>query len=120
MAEVVADRPIQVLARSVEAGVRLLVQQGFESVARGHVVQHAHGEHVLIDRERDIAEHRSEFELARSDLVVACLQRDAEEPELLLEVAHEVEHAARDRAEVVVVEFLALVCLLYTSPSPRD
>ncbi len=49
-----------------------------------------------------------DLELAGRDLVVAGLGRDAELEELALGVHHEAEHPLGDRAEVVVVELLAL------------
>jgi hypothetical protein len=79
-----------------------------ESVALGDLLEHLHREHVVVRRDGHLLEDRRELELARRDLVVARLDRDAELPEIVLEVHHEREHALADRTEVVVLELLAL------------
>ena len=53
-------------------------------------------------------EHRRDFVLAGRDFVVARLDRDAELEQLALALEHEGEHALGNRAEVVVLELLAL------------
>jgi hypothetical protein len=55
-----------------------------------------------------VLEDRRELVLARRDLVVPGLDRDAEAVELALDLGHERDDALRDGAEVVVVELLAL------------
>ena len=62
----------------------------------------------MVTAEVQLLEHRRELELGGSDLVVARLRRDAEFPELLLDLVHEVEDAHLDRAEVMVLELLVL------------
>ncbi len=58
------------------------------------------------DRRRFV--DRRHLELPRRDLVVAGLGRDAEPPELAVEIHHEGEDPLADRAEVLVLELLAL------------
>jgi hypothetical protein len=53
-------------------------------------------------------EDRRQLELARRHLVVTGLHGHAEAVELALDLGHERQHARRDRAEVVVLELLAL------------
>ena len=51
---------------------------------------------------------RRHLELAGRDLVVAGLGRDAEAPQLAVEIHHEGEDPLADRAEVLVLQLLAL------------
>ena len=62
----------------------------------------------MIDADVGALEQRRELELVGSDLVVARLHGHAELEQFALDVGHEGEHARVDRAEVVVVELLAL------------
>ena len=59
-------------------------------------------------RDVRVLEDRGELELARGHLVVTRLDRDAELAQLVLGIHHEGENALGDRAEVVLVELLAL------------
>ena len=93
VAEVVRQRVVEVLAAAVEAREGLLVQQGHQAVALGDGRQDVHREHVLVRRDRDALVHGRELELRRRDLVVPRLDRDPEQPQLALEVHHEVQHA---------------------------
>ena len=104
----VGDGPVVVLAGAVDACVRLLVEEALESVPLGDVAQRVHHEHVVVRGEVQLLELRRELELRWRDLVVARLRRYAELPELPLDVVHEREDAVGDRAEVVVLELLAL------------
>ena len=63
---------------------------------------------VVIGREVRVLEDRGDLVLARGDLVVPRLDRDAELEHLGLAVGHAREHALRDGAEVLVFQFLAL------------
>ena len=103
----VAHRPVVVLAGTVDARERLLVQQALEPVLFGDIAEGVHDQHVVVAREVQLLELRRELELRRRDLVVARLGGDAEPPELALDVVHEGEDAVRDRSEVVVFELLA-------------
>ena len=62
----------------------------------------------MVDGEVEVLERRRKLELRGCDLVVARLRRDAEPPEAVLHLVHELEDARADRAEVVVVELLVL------------
>ena len=77
-------------------------------MALGDRAHREHHELLVIGRDVRALEHRRDLELARRDLVVARLHRDAELEELLLALEHEREHALGDRAEVLVLELLAL------------
>ena len=103
-----AERPVVVLARAVDAGERLLVQQADQPVAARDVLQDLHAQLLVVGADVGVLEHRRELVLARRDLVVARLDRDAELGHLLLGLEHARQHALGDRAEVVVVELVAL------------
>ena len=101
-------RPVVVLARAVDAGERLLVQQRLEAVARRHPLQRLHDEHLVVGGDVARLEERRDLVLAGRDLVVPGLDRHAEPVELPLGLGHAGEHPRRDGAEVVVLELLAL------------
>ena len=96
------------LAAPVHPFERLFVQQARKAVALGRLTQHLHHQHVVVNREILVLEHRRQLELRRRHLVVACLGRDAEPPELLVHLLHELQYARTDRAIVVVVQLLVL------------
>ena len=96
------------LTGTVDAGERLFVQQANETVAVGDLAEHFHNLHVVVAGEVHFFEHRSEFELGRSDFVVAGLGRNAELPEFLFHIVHEVDDACRNATEVVVFHLLVL------------
>ena len=107
-ARVGAHRPVVVLARAVDAGERLLVQQADEPVAAGDVLHDLHRQLLVVGADVGVLEDRRDLVLGRRDLVVAGLDRHAELGQLVLGLEHAGEHALGDRAEVVVVELLAL------------
>ncbi len=103
-----AHRPVVVLARAVDAGERLLVDEEHQAVLRGEPPHHAHHDHVVVRADRRRLVDRRHLELARGDLVVAGLGRDAEPPQLAVEIHHERQDPLADRAEVLVLQLLAL------------
>ena len=107
-ARVGAHRPVVVLAGAVDAGERLLVQQADEPVAAGDVLHDLHRQLLVVGADVRVLEDRRDLVLRRRDLVVAGLDRHAELRQLALGLEHVREHALGDRAEVVVVELVAL------------
>ena len=103
-----AERPVDVLARAVDAGERLFVRQAGHAVLFGHALQRDHRQLLMIGREVGRFEHRRNFVLSRSHFVVPRLDRNAELEQLALDFEHEAEHALRNRAEVMIFEFLTL------------
>ncbi len=104
----VAQREVDVLARSVDTGERLLVEQALHAVLLGDGLERRHQQLLMVGGDVGPLEHRRDLELAGRDLVVAGLGRDAELEQLTLGVHHEAQHPVGDGAEVVVVELLAL------------
>jgi hypothetical protein len=108
VARVGLHRPVDVLARAIDASEGLLVQQAGEAVALGHPAQQLHHQLVVVGGHVRLAVEHRDLELAGGDLVVAGLGRHADLVELVLKLVHKSLDPARDRAEVVVLEHLAL------------
>ena len=108
LAVVRAHRPVVVLARAVDAGERLLVDQERQVVLAGDAPHQAHHDHVVVGPDRGRLVDRGHLELAGRHLVVAGLGRDAQAPQLAVQVHHEGEDPLADRAEVLVLQLLAL------------
>ena len=108
LALVGGHRPVVVLARPVDPGERLLVDEEREAVLRRDPPHQRHDHHVVVGPDRRRLEHRGHLELGRCDLVVAGLGRDAEPPQFAIEIHHERQDPLADRAEVLVLELLAL------------
>ena len=108
LALVGGDGPVVVLAAAVHAVKWLLVEQAHEAVALGHLLHDLHGQLVVIGGDVRGGEDRRELMLARRDLVVLGLRADAQLPELVVQVLHERLDARADRAEVVILQLLAL------------
>jgi hypothetical protein len=108
LADVGAHRPVVVLARAVDARERLLVQQADQPVAPRDVLQQLHRQLLVVAADVGVLEDRRDLVLVGRDLVVARLDRHAELGQLALGLHHAREDPLRDRAEVVLVELVAL------------
>ncbi len=108
VAQVVAHAPVEMLAGAVDAGKRLLVHQAREAEVRRQPPHRLHRHHLVIGGDVGVLEDRRDFVLARRDLVVPRLDRDADLVELALHFHHERKDALGDGAEVLVLELLAL------------
>ena len=100
-------RPVAVLAGSVDAGERLLVQQRLQAVAQRDAAQRRHDELVVIDGDVGLLEARRHLELARRNFVMPRDDRHAELVQLVLDFGDARLDALRDAAEVVILELLA-------------
>ncbi len=108
VAEVVAHRPVEMLARAVDAGERLLVQQAGQAVLRRDAAQRLHHHHLVVGGDVGVLEDRGDLVLARRHFVVPRLDRHADLEELGFAFHHAGEDALGDRAEVLILELLAL------------
>src|SRR5579864_7635185 len=106
--QVVRHAPVHVLAAAVDAAKRLFVGEARQAVAGRRAPQQFHRHHLMVGRDVGALENRREFVLAGRDFVVTRLDRHADLIEFGLDVLHESQHALRNRAEVLVLEFLAL------------
>ncbi len=107
MSAAIGHRPVAVLARAVDAGERLLVQQRLQAVAQRDASQRRHHELVVIDGDVRLLEHRRHLELARRDFVVPRDDRHAELVQLVLDFGDARLNALGDAAEVVILELLS-------------
>jgi len=102
-ARVGGEAPVVVLARAVDAGKRLLVEQAGEPVALGDLLEHFHGQLVVVGCDVGGGEDRREFVLCGRNLVVLGLGGDAEFPQLHIQILHEVGDLLLEHAEVVIL-----------------
>ena len=103
-----AERPVVVLAAPVDALEGLLVQQAHEVVAACDELHLLHDEQVVVHGLVELGEHRCELVLAGGDLVVLGLGRDAQAPQLVVQILHVGGDCGADGAEVMLLELLAL------------
>ena len=104
----VSDRPVHVLARAVDAGEGLFVEQADEAMLERGALHDRHHELLVIGGHVCGFEVGRDLELPRRDFVVVGLGGDAELEELVFEGLHEDLDAPGDGPEVVIVELLAL------------
>ena len=105
-ASVGRERPVNVLARAVDAREGLFVQQAHKVVALGDLFHRLHDELVLVARGVGVGVDGGHLVLAGGDLVVLGLGEHAELPQLFIELFHVGGHAGTERAKVVVVQLL--------------
>ena len=103
-----AKRPVVVLARTIDALERLLVQQADQVMAGSDKLHLLHHDQVLVDGLVDLAIDGGELMLAGSNLVVLGLGGNAERPQLVVQVLHIGRDGGTDCAKVVFLELLAL------------
>ncbi len=77
-------------------------------MAVSYLLHHLHDELVVVNGNIDGLKDRSKLMLRRCNLVVLSLCRDAELPELFVQVLHEGFDSRLDGTEVVVIHFLSL------------
>ncbi len=82
--------------------------QAGQAVVGGEELQLLHGQQVVIDGKRALLEDGGQLVLGGSDLVVLGLSRDAQLPQLVVDLLHEGVDGGADGAEVVLLELLAL------------
>ena len=108
LAGVGGHRPVVVLARTVDAGERLLVQETRQTVLVGGAAQDLHRQHLVIGRQIGVFEDRRYLILAGSDFVVPRLDGHGQLEQFRLGLGHARQHALGDGAEVLVLHLLAL------------
>ena len=108
LAAVGRNGPVVVLAASVHAGKGLFVKQAYKSVSCRDFLHDLHGQLIVIRRDIRRCINRSELMLRRSYFVVFCLSKDAELPELIIQIFHKGGDPRFDHTEIMVVELLAL------------
>ena len=102
------QRPVVVLARAVDSGERLLVEQADKSVLCGNLLHYLHGQLVVVGGDVCCGVDGRQLMLRGRNLVVLGLCENAELPELLVEVGHVCRDSRLDNSEIVVVHLLTL------------
>ena len=100
------QRPVVVLAASVDPREGFFMQQAYQPVAQGNLFHDVHNEHVFIRRHVGGVVDGRKLMLRGRGLVVLRLGRDAELPQLDIQILHVVAHTFLDRAEVVILHLL--------------
>ena len=119
-ARVGAQRPVVVLARTVDALEGFFVQQDAEPVTAGDLVHHGHQQLVMVVGEVGLLVDRSQLELIGRHLVMTGFDRNAQFQAFVFEVFHECHHAGRDRTEIVVLQLLVLGRLVAHERTARE
>ena len=116
------DAPVVVLPGPVDVVERLLLQQGREAVAGGHLLDDLHDHEVLVDLGRVQPEEGGELVLVGRDLAVAGLEGDADAPALVLHLLHARQRRVRRRRRrhVVVAHLLPAGRVLPDDGPPRE
>ena len=101
-------RPVVMLSGTIDSGKRLLMQQTLHSMLARHPLQCLHHDLIVIHRDIDFRVDRRQFMLCRSHLVMLGLCGNTNFPEFNIDVAHKRRDPLADRAEIMIVQFLAL------------
>ena len=101
------DRPVVMLAGSVNSLEGLLMEQAGESMLVRHLLHHLHGQLVVVDRDVRCLKDRCQLMLRGRDLIMFCLGRNAELPELLIQIMHERRDLRFQDTEVMILHFLS-------------
>ena len=96
------------LAAAVDALERLLVLQADQTVLGGQLLHHLHRQQVVVDGDVGGVEDGGQLMLAGSYFVVLGLGRDAQLPQLFVQLLHESGDLGADDAEVVLFQLLTL------------
>ena len=83
------------------------MHQAHEAMIWGSGTQDVHGEHLVVDRDVGVFEHRGDFILTWRHFIVSGHRRNTQFHELAFNVIHVGQHALGDGAEVVVVKLMA-------------
>ena len=115
-----AERPVVVLARSVDALEGFFVQQNAERVATCHLLHQNEQQLVVVVGEVHLLIDRSQLELVGCHLVMACLDRNTELQRLALQVLHKFDYAVGNRTEIVVLQLLVFGALVSHQRTTRQ
>ena len=80
--------PVVMLAGTVDALKRFLVQKAYESVSVSHFLHHFHGQLVMVYRDVGGVKDRSQLMLGGSYFIMLGFGRDAQLPELFVQIVH--------------------------------
>ena len=95
-------------AGSVDAGERFLVEEASHPIFLRHALKHRHREVLMIGRQIGVFINGSHLVLPRGDFVVAGLYRDSQLVQFVLGLQHAGQNPIRNRAEILIFQFLPL------------
>ena len=95
------------LAGSVNSLEGLLMEQAGETMLVCHLFHYLHGQLVVVYRDVRCLKDRCQLVLRGRDLIVFCLGRNAELPELLIQIMHERGDLRFQDTEVVILHLLS-------------
>ena len=102
------NRPVVVLAASVDPGERLLVKQANKTVSARNLLHNLHRKLVVVGCDIGGRIDRRQLVLSRSNLVVFRLCQDTQLPEFVIEFLHKGGNSRLDDTKVMVIHFLSL------------
>ena len=100
--------PVIMLTAAVDPGKGLFLEQAHQAMPRRHFLHNLHSQLVLVGSDVGGGENRCQLVLGGSHLVVLRFSQNAQLPKLLIQVGHVGLYPGLDRAEIVVVQLLAL------------
>jgi hypothetical protein len=95
-----------VLSGTIDTLERLFVEQNLELVTMGDSMQDIHGQQVVIDGDHGFFIDRGQFELSRSDFIMASLGRNTELVQFIFALTHSSEDTRRNLTKVMVLKLL--------------
>ena len=102
------QRPVVVLSGAVDPVKRLLMKQAAKAVMVRHALHRLHDQLVMVRCKVCCLINRSQLMLRRCNLIVLRLRRNAELPELLIQILHVFADAFANDSEVMILHLLSL------------
>ena len=102
------NRPVVVLAGTIYAFKRLLMQQAGEAVLLCHRAHDLHGQLIVVSSDVGGGEDRRHLVLARCNLVMLGLGEDTQLPQFLVKILHKGSYTRTECTKVVIVHLLTL------------
>ena len=84
------------------------MQQAAHIVPGRYPLERLHDEMVAVNRQRRTLVDHGKLMLGRRHLIVLCLCRDSQPPQLLIDILHEGGYAGSQRPVIVIVKLLSL------------
>ena len=100
------QRPVVMLAGSVDAGKWFFMKQTAHVMPGSHPLERLHHQMIVVHRQRSILVNHRQLMLGGSDLIVLCFCRNPQPPQLLVDIFHERSHPRSERSVIVIVQFL--------------
>ena len=99
-------RPVVVLTGTVDTCERFFMEQAFQPMLARNSLQCLHYDLVVVYCNVCLCIDRSQLMLCRSHLIVLCLCRNSDFPQLLVDILHKRRNSLTDCSEIVIVKLL--------------